>query len=848
MRLTLAFEHIGSEDLYYYTDYVESVNVISSLDNILQSSMPVFQLRVILSTRLDESFKTGDFVLWGIENSHRLSSMKMKKITRAKHRTEIIAWPADPYLSEGFVNGGLFKLTTGFANIGTNFSLKMDSALLNKGTNIYVQTWQDLLLGVLNTANSPSILTANTLEPWLIDGRYASGGFRIIRQLQTLAEFDASPAPNQAKYEIDYNDVVDEAEVTHTVDTTSIETSQLQEKKLAAEFEYSSSGVWSNAFNEVRLHSSSDGVYGVGITTGSGTSMTTELHMSDGGVYSVNGAVIGVSSNWYARSYQSGSSYYVELLDFEGNSLAVIQTPVLVGADSPMITSEIATFSQVKTFLSAEQAYTRLFFAKVASSSGSYIFGLDIRLNSSNQYVLTLLATTSLTADAWFCLSDNANSAGYAADRYYYGISITQLNAISVNAYPRKSSDTTQVYPMPLGAGYRPSVTPHYVKRVYDSTPAIINEWQWSTALTGDTYDYVWDKLARKGSHLAYRSGINELATTDITMRGTYLKVISTGARTLLLFSNGSNDPVRKVVVDSVLPENTYERTSVVTTTDKTGEPYQQQLPFLLQPNVKVLPLLPTDKTRVKVQVSAFKTTVTRSSYIKMNAQSISRASGSIYFRFNNKPQPGHKYYLSVDVKAPTGMTSDYASVGWPVASQTLHSPIAMISLTSIAATGDNWQKKSGIATIPLDYVPAASSFGVHCENADTDWYFTKPQLFDLTDAFGAGNEPTKEWCDENLVLTDNMLANFTLISTSAYAWYFSNASYVVQPTTQRHKVDNNSFELPQVGCPVLYHRDDPSVSPGEEGLILGFEHDFDGGSKLYIDILLLGSPDPWKS
>ena len=147
---------------------------------------------------------------------------------------------------------------------------------------------------------------------------------------------------------------------------------------------------------------------------------------------------------------------------------------------------------------------------------------------------------------------------------------------------------------------------------------------------------------------------------------------------------------------------------------------------------------------------------------------------------------------------------------------------------------------------VPVDYASTTNESGVYAENSANEWEFRKPIIVNLTAQYGAGDEPTKEWCDENIdVNNGNILTYYSLADRSPIDWTLNNADYQRKTITERYKVNNDNLVVPQIGWPVLYHRE-PDDIEGQEGIILGYDYEFEGNSELYLDILLLGTPKPW--
>ena len=82
-------------------------------------------------------------------------------------------------------------------------------------------------------------------------------------------------------------------------------------------------------------------------------------------------------------------------------------------------------------------------------------------------------------------------------------------------------------------------------------------------------------------------------------------------------------------------------------------------------------------------------------------------------------------------------------------------------------ATSGNWVQSSAIFTASKTYNDGSQK--VYCwvsSDAGASIYISKFILIDLTDTFGAGQEPTKEWCDNN-IREHEVYHNFGSITTA---------------------------------------------------------------------------------
>lgn len=118
-------------------------------------------------------------------------------------------------------------------------------------------------------------------------------------------------------------------------------------------------------------------------------------------------------------------------------------------------------------------------------------------------------------------------------------------------------------------------------------------------------------------------------------------------------------------------------------------------------------------------------------------------------------PIAGHKYYGGLYWKT-TG--SSFSATDNRFEWYTTDSANGtMVFANKNVATNGNWVKLSSIQT--LNTVASGTwilrNFLV---NASTVSYCSKMMIIDLTDTFGSGNEPTKEWCDNNILEWDKFV------------------------------------------------------------------------------------------
>lgn len=142
--------------------------------------------------------------------------------------------------------------------------------------------------------------------------------------------------------------------------------------------------------------------------------------------------------------------------------------------------------------------------------------------------------------------------------------------------------------------------------------------------------------------------------------------------------------------------------------------------------------------THVKYSANSLKITGSAS-----NSESCAQSSEAILL--NSK----HKYYARVEVyQENAGGGTDFY---WPIAEPNVysHSTIGEANIWNLhSAVVDRSSFEDGLYNFRLDLN--------NNKTAQTAW-FDGWMIIDLTQAFGYGNEPTKEWCDTNIPYFENI-------------------------------------------------------------------------------------------
>ena len=110
-------------------------------------------------------------------------------------------------------------------------------------------------------------------------------------------------------------------------------------------------------------------------------------------------------------------------------------------------------------------------------------------------------------------------------------------------------------------------------------------------------------------------------------------------------------------------------------------------------------------------------------------------------------PVPGHVYYGGVEQKAPSGASFDDRRFEWWVGDEAGN----VMAFAYMDGTNDQWVRQS--AVLKVDAVVkdgwVMRNFTV---NGTAEAYRRNPIIIDLTETFGAGNEPSAAWVDANMI------------------------------------------------------------------------------------------------
>ena len=126
----------------------------------------------------------------------------------------------------------------------------------------------------------------------------------------------------------------------------------------------------------------------------------------------------------------------------------------------------------------------------------------------------------------------------------------------------------------------------------------------------------------------------------------------------------------------------------------------------------------------------------------------------SVFYHNTNPPQvKGHKYYVCCHIYLPTAGVTTQMQAYWPEAEPLMgsmyvdQSKVGQWQRVSVISTRNNWD--SGEKRFRFDLEQFQSPNYVYLDGA---------MLIDLTDCYGEGNEPSKEWCDANIPFFTGMI------------------------------------------------------------------------------------------
>lgn len=110
-------------------------------------------------------------------------------------------------------------------------------------------------------------------------------------------------------------------------------------------------------------------------------------------------------------------------------------------------------------------------------------------------------------------------------------------------------------------------------------------------------------------------------------------------------------------------------------------------------------------------------------------------------------PVAGHLYYGSVEQKAPAGSSFPDRRFEWWVGDEVGN----VMTFAYMEGTNDQWVRQSSVLKVDA-VVKDGWIMRNFTANGTAEAYRRNPIIIDLTEAFGAGNEPTAAWVDANMI------------------------------------------------------------------------------------------------
>lgn len=123
--------------------------------------------------------------------------------------------------------------------------------------------------------------------------------------------------------------------------------------------------------------------------------------------------------------------------------------------------------------------------------------------------------------------------------------------------------------------------------------------------------------------------------------------------------------------------------------------------------------------------------------------------------RMSTQPMPtpiaNHKYYGGIFWKTGNNFSAADGRFEWYYTDGDTNVNLTFAQKI-FYSTNNNWVLLSSIVQAGNNPTSGQWIIRNFIVNGTTNSYCAKPIIVDLTECFGAGNEPTKEWCDENIL------------------------------------------------------------------------------------------------
>lgn len=165
-------------------------------------------------------------------------------------------------------------------------------------------------------------------------------------------------------------------------------------------------------------------------------------------------------------------------------------------------------------------------------------------------------------------------------------------------------------------------------------------------------------------------------------------------------------------------------------------------------------------------------TSVVTTQSVGCNSQKQLMFAGGNGLQMSTQPMPtpvaNHKYYGGIFWKTDNNFSAADSRFEWYYIDGDTNVNLTFTQRASYS-TNNNWVLLSDI--IQAGSSPASGQWIIRnfVVNGTTNSYCAKPIIIDLTECFGAGNEPTKEWCDENILEWNKIVGynNFQLTESN---------------------------------------------------------------------------------
>ena len=157
-------------------------------------------------------------------------------------------------------------------------------------------------------------------------------------------------------------------------------------------------------------------------------------------------------------------------------------------------------------------------------------------------------------------------------------------------------------------------------------------------------------------------------------------------------------------------------------------------------------------------------------------------------------PTAGHKYYGCTWWKTSgSSFSTGDSRFEWWCNDTNLTGKLTFANKSS--ATSGNWVLLSSIQTAGSSMASGSWYIRNFLVNPTTESYCCKMIIADLTDAFGSGNEPTKAWCDANILEHNKLCAySYYTITGNSHSGFQSTSNYGLTLTSNWEPRDHMQY------------------------------------------------------